>query len=134
MENRMRTIIATLTFALLPGAALAATLPLDDGDYTKGQCKAGSSDYLESFDIQTNNSGPQKGKRILYPQAEGQEGGCFVSQISASGMRMTGSAKCEGGGSRIQYSTGTYKFSIEVLDRKTFISKGKKYSWCSAHR
>ena len=86
----MRSAIATLALALIPASALAAKLPLEDGDYTRGQCNAGSSDYIESFDIQTFREGPQKGSRLLYPEAEGQEGACVTGNISASGADFSG--------------------------------------------
>lgn len=130
----MRLAIAVLSFALVPSLVLAAGLPLADGDYTRGQCKAGSSDFLESFDIQTITEGPRKGSRLLYPQAEGQDGNCTIDRINVSGSRYSGSAKCEDGGSRIRYDAGTYKFSIEVLSARSFLSKGKKYVWCASHR
>lgn len=130
----MRVALIVLGAVLIPTCVYAASLPLDDGDFTKGKCKAGSSDYLESYDIQTANYKPVSGRRILYPQAEGQEGGCYIKKISASGTIYTGYAECEGGGSRIQYSTGTYKFAIKVIDRKSFVSKGVTYTWCAAHR
>lgn len=131
----MRLVSIVTLFALLaPATAIAAPPPLDDGTYTRGRCSDGSDDILESFDIQTIMEGRQKGSRYLYPAAEKQEGGCIASQFMASGDRYAGSAKCEGGGSRIQYSTGTYRFSLQVLNRREFISKGRKYVWCAAHR
>ncbi len=130
----MRTAIVILALAWVPTSALAASLPLDDGDYTRGQCNNGSSDYLESFDIQTVSEGPQRGRRFLYPEAEGQEGSCITGTISVSGARFFGAAKCEGGGSRIRYSTGTYRFSLDVLNKRSFMSKGRKYVWCASHR
>jgi hypothetical protein len=133
-EAAMRTMILALAVVASPDAALAATLPLDDGDYTRGACTRGSSDILESFDIQTSNLKSENGKRILYPQAEGQDGGCLVKSVRSSGAIFTGSAECEDGGSRIRYSTGTYKFALEIVDRRTFKSKGRTYNWCAAHR
>ena len=118
----MRTPFLILA-ALAPWSALAATLPIEDGDYTRGRCQGGS-DILESIGLYTFRGGPQTGRRFLSPNAEGQEGSCVIDKISGSGTKFSGSAKCTGGGTRIQYSTGTYRFTYEVLNNRTFVSKG----------
>lgn len=68
----MRSAIAILAFVLIPASALAAKLPLEDGDYTRGQCNAGSSDYMEPFDIRRSRMVRRKeaASSILKPKAK----------------------------------------------------------------
>jgi len=117
-----------------PSKPLGVTLPLQDGDYTRGECASGRSNILESIGLYTTIDGPQKGRRFLSPNGEGLDGACDLGKIDVSGTRFSGSGKCEGGGSRIQYNMGTYRFSYEILDNRTFVSKGKKYVWCAKGR
>jgi hypothetical protein len=122
--------VLALRSIVMPSSALAATLPLEDGKYTRGKCD-GRSDILESIDVYTFSAGPQNGRRFLSPLGEDQDGACVIGKIDASGTKFSGSAECQGGGSRIQYSTGTYRFTYEILNNRTFISKGRKYHWCA---
>ena len=117
---------------VMPSSALPA-LPLEDGEYTRGKCD-GRSDILESIGVYTFSSGPQNGRRFLSPHGEDQEGACVIGKIYASGTKFSGSAECQGGGTRIQYSTGTYRFTYEILNNRAFISKGRKYLWCAPGR
>ena len=118
---------------LVPSLALGATLPLEDGEYTRGRCQGGSSDITESISLHTIREGAQKGRRFLSPDGEGQGGVCYLEKIEASGARFSGSAKC-GSGTKIDISEGTYRFTYEVLNNRTFVSKGGKYVWCAPHR
>ena len=57
---------------LLPSTAFGASLPLINGEYTRGKCQ-GRPDILESMGIYTVDVGPDKGHRILVP--DGEDGG-----------------------------------------------------------
>ena len=129
----MRNIILGLLFAtLVLSSALGATLPLVDGDYTRGRCTGGSSDILESIGVYTIKEGPHKG-RVLSPDGEGLYGYCYIGKLDTSSGRFSGSAKCRSG-TRIDTSEGIYRFTYHVLNDRTFVSKGKTYVWCAPHR
>ena len=121
-------LLATLTLA----SALAATLPLEDGNYTRGRCQGGSSDITESIGVYTIKEGPHKG-RVLSPDGEGLYGYCYIGKIDASSGRFSGSAKCRSG-TRIETSEGTYRFTYQVLNNRSFVSKGRTYVWCASGR
>jgi hypothetical protein len=123
-------VLATLAPSLALGAT---TLPLEDGEYTRGRCEGGSSDITESISLHTILEGAQKGRRFLAPDGEDQGGVCYLGKIDASGGRFSGSAKCRSG-TRIDTSEGTYRFTYEVLNNRTFVSKGRKYVWCAPYR
>jgi hypothetical protein len=118
---------------LVPSLALGATLPLEDGEYTRGRCEGGSADITESISLHTILEGAQKGRRFLSPDGEGQGGVCYLEKIDDSGAQFSGSAKCRSG-TKIDTSEGTYRFTYEVLNNRTFVSKGRKYVWCAPHR
>jgi len=132
ISRAMRAALLVLAI-LIPSLASGATLPLEDGDYTRGRCEGGS-DILESIGLYTLTSGPQKGRRFLSPRGENQDGSCVLGEIKASGTRFSGSAKCRDGGTRFEYSSGTYRFAYDVLNNRTFVSKGRKYVWCAPSR
>jgi hypothetical protein len=125
----MKTRLLALTI-LLPSTAFGASLPLIDGEYTRGTCQ-GSPDILESIGIYTVDAGPDKGHRILVP--DGEDGGgksCVVRKITSSDNTFSGTTKCAER-MRGDFDAGTYGFSYKVLNNETFVSKGKKYVWCS---
>lgn len=124
-------VLALVLTALTPTIAFGADLPLQDGDYTEGPCIGGSSDVLQSFDVQTGTAGRDRGHRYLYPIAEDQDGSCTTGKIDVKGGIYSGAAKCV---SDAGLPIGTYRFSIQVLNSREFMSKGKKYTWCAAHR
>jgi hypothetical protein len=125
-------IAAGLAAALFTSTeAGAATLPLQDGEYTRGACKGGS-DITESIGIYTLTS-PQRGTRVLSPNGDGQDGYCKFGDLRAVGNRYSGDAECSSG-TRIDSPTGTYRFAYDVIDNKTFISRGKTYRWCAKGR
>ena len=126
----MKARLLALTM-LLPSTALGASLPLIDGEYTRGKCQ-GHPDILESMGIYTVDAGPDKGQRILAPDGEeGEEGkSCVARKITSSDNTFSGTTKCAEG-VRGDFDAGTYRFSYQVLNDRTFISKGKKYVWCS---
>jgi hypothetical protein len=55
----MKARLLALTI-LLPSTAFGASLPLVDGEYTRGKCQS-SADILESMGIYTVDAGPDKG-------------------------------------------------------------------------
>lgn len=131
----MRKFIFTLTLALIsPVTAHSEAIPIQDGEYAQKACSSGLPDIDKSYSIYTVQDGKHKGSRYLSPLVEGQEGACITEKIIVKGNIYSGSAKCEDGGSRIRYSTGTYRFSLKILNSRSFISKGYEYVWCAAHR
>jgi hypothetical protein len=128
----MKARLLALTI-LLPSTAFGASLPLIDGEYTRGKCQ-GSADILESMGIYTVDTGPDKGHRILVPDGEDGAGkSCVVRKITSSGNMFSGTTKCTEG-MRGDFDAGTYQFGYTVLNNQAFISKGKKYVWCSKSR
>jgi hypothetical protein len=125
---RMKARLLALTI-LLPSTAFGASLPLIDGEYTRGKCQ-GRPDILESMGIYTVDAGPDKGHQILMP--DGEDGGgesCVVGKVTSSDNTFSGTTKCAAGSRH--FDAGTYRFSYKVLNNQTFISKGKQYVWCS---
>lgn len=117
-----------IAFALVPllfaGTALAADrLPLRDGDYNSASC-AGRPDIVTSIGLY---------RGVLSPNGDDRDGYCTIRRVRVSGNVYSGSAACVSGG-RAASPDGTYDFRYTVLDASTFISNGKTYRWCAAHR
>jgi hypothetical protein len=92
----MKTRLLALTI-LLPSTAFGASLPLIDGEYTRGKCQ-GRPDILVRMGIYTVDVGPDKGHRILVP--DGEDGGgksCVVRKITSSDNTFSGTTKCAEG-------------------------------------
>ena len=130
--KQLKLCFAFATSVLAASSAVGATLPLIDGEYTRGKC-AGVPDIMESIGLYTTTDGVQKGQRSLSPNGDGQGGYCALGRINVAGANFSGSAECRSG-TRIDTYEGTYRFSYQILNNRTFISKGKKYVWCSAGR
>lgn len=108
-------------------------LPLIQGEYTSGRC-ANPPDILHSIGVYTLTDGPNAGRQFLSPTAEGIDGFCTLKgEIKAAGNVYSGAPSCDSGG-RASIDIGRYRFSYQIINNKTFISNGKTYSWCVAHR
>jgi hypothetical protein len=62
---------------------------------------------------------------------EKTEGENRASKITSSDNTLSGTTKCVRRRNAGDFDAGTYGFSYKVLNNETFISKGKKYVWCS---
>jgi hypothetical protein len=115
--------------AALPDPAL----PLTQGEYTDGRC-ANPPDVLRSIGIYALTDGPNAGRQFISPTAEGIDGFCYLKGgLKVSGNVYSGTPSCDSGG-RASTDIGRYRFSYQIINNKTFISNGKTYSWCVAHR
>lgn len=124
-----RSLLTILAIGVSASIAEAATLPLRDGEYGSGAC----SDWpylMESIGLYTRSGG---GGRFLTPGADGNDGYCTIGKLKVEGTRYSGTAKCTDGG-KLDLPSGPYHFSYEIIDNKTFVSRGKTYRWCSEHR
>jgi hypothetical protein len=128
----MRIALAALAIGLIGGAAHGATLPLEDGDYTRGKCVEGRSDISESIGLYTLTEGKNRGRRFLSPDGESQDGYCLLNRVTASGNRVSGSAPCKAG--NLEIASGTYRFTYDVINSRSFVSRGRTYQWCAEHR
>ena len=133
-STTFRTASVTAFWLCMVSQALPATLPLRTGEYTSARCEGRAPDVTESIGIYPVMGGRHRGSFGIFPIAENQDGFCEIGKVTVSGTRFSATADCGGGGTRIQYSTGKYRFSYQVLDNQTFISKGKKYVWCTESR
>ncbi len=111
----------------------ATHLPLLPGEYSTGRCTT-PPDGARSIGLYTFTDGPSSGRQFLSPTADGMFGVCTLAEpLSVTGNVYSGAPACESGG-RASTDMGRYRFSFQVLDEKTFISNGKTYAWCAAHR
>ena len=120
---------AKATADILPESGL----PLLPGEYSAGRC-INPPDVLRSIGIYTLTDGPDAGRQFISPSAEGIDGFCYLKGgLTASGNVYSGTPSCDSG-TREATDLGRYKFSFQILDRKTFVSNSKTYTWCAAHR
>ncbi|QTL03497.1 hypothetical protein J5J86_22665 [Aquabacter sp. L1I39] len=117
-----------------PAASQPVTrLPLAPGEYSTGPCTA-PPDAVRSIGLYIFTDGRFAGRQFLSPAAEGMFGVCTLAEpLSVAGNVYSGAPACESGG-RASSDLGRYRFSFQILDEKTFISNGKTYAWCAAHR
>lgn len=129
----MRSLIVGLALlASTPTVTLAATLPLQAGDYSRGACTAGHSDIGDSIFVAPTYDPKYKADPFVSPGSEGNMGNCSLKRLKVSGKRYSGSAPCTEG--RAEVPSGTYKFDWQVIDQQTFVSRGATYRWCAPHR
>ena len=123
----LRTILPLVCLALSVSTALAAQkIPLRDGLYHRaGACA--NDDKGVTIGIYTLSNGNQ----LFLPEAEGKHQ-CLINKLSVNGNLYSGIAECSAGTHDVP--DGTYRFSYNVLDGLTFISRGAKYAWCSEYR
>lgn len=122
-----------------PAAAQQATpqsaprLPLATGEYSTGRCTT-PPDAARSIGLYTYTDGRFAGRQFLSPTGDGMLGFCTLAEpLSVAGNVYSGAPACESGG-RASSDMGRYRFSFQILDDKTFVSNGKTYAWCAAHR
>ena len=117
-----------------PAAPQAAgRLPLVPGEYSVGRCLT-PPDAARSIGLYTFPDGRFAGRQFLSPAAEGMFGICTLAEpLTVAGNIYSGAPSCESGG-RASSDLGRFRFSFQVVDEKTFVSKGKTYAWCAAHR
>jgi hypothetical protein len=129
----MRSFIVGLALlASTPTVTLAATLPLQEGDYSRGACTAGHSDISDSIYVAPKPDPKFKSDAFISPGSEGNMGNCMLKSVKASGNRYSGKAPCTAGNAEVP--SGTYTFDWQVIDRQTFVSRGQTYRWCAEHR
>lgn len=129
----MRSLLAGLVLLTsTPAVTFAATLPLREGDYSRGACAAGHSDISDSISVYPTPDRKVGSDAFVSPGSEGNMGNCTLKRVKASGNRFSGTAPCTAGNAEIP--SGTYKFDWQVLDQQTFISRGATYRWCAPHR
>lgn len=108
-------------------------LPLVSGEYSTGRCTT-PPDSARSIGLYTYTDGRFAGRQFLSPTADGMLGFCTLADpLSVAGNVYSGAPACESGG-RAASDMGRYRFSYQILDDKTFVSNGKTYAWCAAHR
>jgi hypothetical protein len=121
-------LVATPALAQAPG-----TLALKEGRYSAGGC-----DRFNEADgyigIGVHKEGPSKGRQILVPQAERQQGYCTLEKLAPMGGVMSGVALCDSGSRINPAPLGTYRFNYTVHDSMSFTSLGKRYGWCPSRR
>ena len=111
----------------------APRLPLATGEYSTGRCTT-PPDAARSIGLYTYTDGRFAGRQFLSPTGDGMLGFCTLAEpLSVAGNVYSGAPACESGG-RASSDMGRYRFSFQILDDKTFVSNGKTYAWCAAHR
>lgn len=129
----MRSFIVGLALlASTPTVTLAATIPLREGDYSRGACTAGRSDISDSIFVAPKADPKLQSDAFVSPGSEGNMGNCMLKRVKAAGNRYSGAAPCTAGNAEVP--SGTYKFDWQVLDPQTFVSRGATYRWCAPHR
>lgn len=138
----MRSNVCLVLFAgILIGTALPALafprLPLQEGEFTRGECRSKPGDSMrhsdptESIGIYTVLDVP-KPYQFISPVAEDQYGYCKIGQFKTLHKSVAGRARCTEG--KMESFSGNYTFDYQIVNSYTFASKGIVYKWCSPHR
>lgn len=132
----LRSILASTLLALVSTAAMAVSLPLSEGEFTSGKCDLKAlmkTDPTESIGVYNRGVGELRSSQFLIPGAEDKPAYCTIRGTRVVGVRYTGKAACRSTGKDDSFE-GFYLFDYEILDARTFISKGVTYRWCVPHR